>query len=376
MSSLFANDDDDFLNSGFMSQEEQEEVLEYGEEMMTIANLDIDKYFLETTVIRGDTNFDESDAISIKRCAYTHSHNTSSNVINYSPINNYNTHDSSNIQYHTSPNTYNHYNQHRQHFISNRYESPLSKINEASFDLSDSCFLCTTNTMGDDDESNENSTDCELIDAHYLQVSSITEFTSKNSIESASLSFSPPPPPATPTTLSTINSIDIRLVPNNIEQEESSSSVFKRNESGRVSCKSIYSYLIKPIKNKFKIGCNGISSSNSRKTKQPNKNFKTKENEQLQLQQQVPMPKPIFQCAKSNNTKLNLKHNHRVQQQQQQQQPQPYFISPICLNEPVYASISSKYETVFVDKNNLNPNESLALADKFHNCGDLVYYLV
>ena len=129
------------------------------------------------------------------------------------------------------------------------------------------------------------------------------------------------------------------------------------------------------IKNKFKIGCassSSSSSSSSSKTKQPNKNFKPKESEQ-QLQP-TPMPRPIFQYANSNNTKLNLKQNQRVQQQQHQ--PKPYFISPICLNEPVYASISSKYETIFADKNNLNPNESLALADKFHNCGDLVYYLV
>jgi hypothetical protein len=204
-------------------------------------------------------------------------------------------------------------------------------------------------------------------------VSSIAEFTSKNSIESASLSF--PSTTPTPTTLSTIgkndtNSIDIQLAPNNnIVEQEASSSSFKRNESGRVSCKSIYSYLIKPIKNKFKIGCaSSSSSSSSRKTKQPNKNFKPKESEQ-QLQP-TPMPKPIFQYANSNNTKLNLKQNHRMQQQQHQ--PKPYFISPICLNEPVYASISSKYETVSVDKNILN----LALANKFHNSIDPVYYLV
>ena len=68
----------------------------------------------------------------------------------------------------------------------------------------------------------------------------------------------------------------------------------------------------------------------------------------------------------------------------QQRQPNEHrqFTNNMPLLKPSSCQTghSSKYETVFQDKNNLkltsNPNQSLALADQFHNCGDLVYYLV
>jgi hypothetical protein len=331
---------DDFLNSGFMSQEEE---IDYNEQITT-TSFDIDKYFLETTVTRGEY-YDDMDDISITRCVYTHP--TTSNNIIYSPIINYNGYDSPTTPFnHISSNKFNNY---RQDCNSNGYESPLSKINEASFDLSDSCFLCNT-TMENGECVNESQ-----FDAQFLQVSSITDFNPTNSIES---SF-----PSTLTMPSTNNEnnnrscIDIKVASNSIEHE--ASSVFtKRNESGRISCKSIYSYLIKPIKNKFKIGCNSSNNNNHKSRIKQAKNCKTIENKE-----QPTKPKPIFQYSRANNAKFSI---HK----------QPYYNAPHCLSKPVNEAVSSKYETMFVDKNKMSPNESLALANQFHNCGDLVYYLV
>jgi len=321
----------------------QEEEIDYDEQMTITTSFDIDKYFLETTVARSEY-YDDMDDISITRCVYTHP--TTSNIINYSPIINYNAFDSS-IN-HISSNKFNNY---RQDCNSNGYESPLSKINETSFDLSDSCFLCHTTTIKDDEFNNDNN-DVSQFDAQYLQVSSITEFNPTNSIESSFLSTPTTPPANNENNNRSFK--DVKVASNSIEHE--ASSLFKRNESGRISCKSIYSYLIKPIKNKFKIGS---SSSNNNKSRiKQTKNSKTIENKE-----QPTKPKPIFQYARTNNANSNI-HN------------KPYCKAPHYLSEPVNEAVTSKYETMFVDKKSMSPNESLALANQFHNCGDLVYYIV
>ena len=101
----------------------------------------------------------------------------------------------------------------------------------------------------------------------------------------------------------------------------------------------------------------GSNSSNNNKSRiKQTKNSKTIENKERPT-------KPIFQYARTNNTKFNIDNK-------------PYYKAPHCLSGPVNEAVSTKYETMFVDKNNTSPNESLALANQFHNCGDLVYYLV
>ena len=214
---------DDFLNSGFLSQDDIGTCGAIGDE--TTNSLDIEKYFLETTC----DNLDDIDAKSITRCVYVHAANSNIHtLVNYSPINSA-------------------YNSPPSNFTCNKYESPLAKINEASFDLSDSCFLCTTNNIIDEEyyttSNNGEETPTNLFDDHYLQVSSITDFTTKNSLESLSIEKS-----------SIQRVSDVEQLPISLEPVEITESLLKRNESGRVSCKSIYSYLIKPIKNKFKLG--------------------------------------------------------------------------------------------------------------------------
>ena len=311
---------DDFLNSGFLSQDDIGTCGAIGDE--TTNSLDIEKYFLETTC----DNLDDIDAKSITRCVYVHAANSNIHtLVNYSPINSA-------------------YNSPPSHFTCNKYESPLAKINEASFDLSDSCFLCTTNNINDEEyfttSNNGEETATNLFDDHYLQVSSITEYTTKNTLESLSIEKS-----------SIQRASGIEQMPISLESVEIAESLFKRNESGRVSCKSIYSYLIKPIKNKFKLG---------------NKCKQSKVNKPLN---EIPKPTQIF------NYKSSTKQQRQLNEHRQ-------FSNKMPLHKPSSSQTghSAKYETVFQDKNNLklasNPNQSLALADQFHNCGDLVYYLV
>ena len=289
----------ELLNSGFISADDLPD---------DSMSLDIDKYFLETT--RDPTTL--STDVSMVRCAQT---NAALHNVNYSPI----TYDS--LQ---SANRFLH-----------KHESPLQKISEASFDLSDSCFLCTTS-----DEWCESGTTNGTPGATWqqmyeqcMQISSITEFSTKNSIESSIESeqdsdeqtFRP-------------------LAPSSLADQ---TSVFKRNESGRVSCKSIYSYLIKPIKNKFK-----------------NTSKKAKILDAMKQQENAPKPAQLFQCTSDS------KQSDRVNFKRTQVLLPQHHSSKL---------LTQKFETTFADKNAKlanNTNHSIALADQFHNCGDLVYYLV
>ena len=281
---------EDFLNSGFIDQDQIDETI----------NLDIDKYFLETT--RDSLTLDTS----LLRCAQSSRGQTNFQYINYSPI------------------AYESY-----HSPAHKFQSPLQKIHEgSSFDMSDSCFLCTTTNINND-EFSEESIQCKDIYQHFLQVSDITDHeTQQNPVESC-IDFE--------TSDELVSQVTAKSTYSSEKYDQSS--VFKRNESGRISCHTIYNYLIKPIKKKFNATKKSAKSSAK-----------------------------LFELEKRPSHSITSSKDLCS------------FVKPVA---------SHIYSNVLPTKNQRNqdtnincqlPNERtnmpIGLADQFHKCGDLVYYLV
>ena len=258
---------DDFLNSGFIDQDQIDQTV----------NLDIDKYFLETS--RDSLTLDAS----LLRCAQS-SRGANFQCINYSPIESFQT---------LSPPSY--------------FNSPLQKINEASFDLSDSCFLCTTSN---DEYYNTESKVYHEIYQNFLENGAVTN-TTESSFEFEA-------------------SNDDEQIQTNSKSEQSS--VFKRNESSRVSCHTIYNYLIKPIKKKFK--CNSKKTETKKIADLSSKHISSN---QIQVTRHI---------NRHSNVNIAVSRHREV-------------LHDNNLNKVVE-----------------NTNPTYGLADPFHKCGDLVYYLV